>query len=426
MVQRVHFLGVEADLCDLRSIYRLADQMVNGTVGGPEATTMDGLRLPHGSPGTHSYSENIEQDRWALSQVPGSIGAQRSWGWGLSGIKLPRLDVVVLNAGIGGWLGVDWFRAIKDILTDAIEATTRPKFKIPDVGAVVRSQKNNIGDEAAQPLLDAQEKLDEPPLGQVFCANIFGHYLLVHELMPLLSIPANPSAKSGGKIIWISSTEAVPECFSIDDIQGLKSQTPYESTKRLADLLALTSDLPSVARISAPFYDPFNTTTSKKAGDKLQKDGLVKPKMYLAHPGVFTSEIFELNFILMFFWKMLAVMVRWLGSPWHPASHYKAAVAPAWVALAEPEVLEDLEGEKVKWGSATSRGGEERVMKTEVEGWGWDGSVGGEISGDKRIGRRAGALNVTKEARDEFEVLGGKAWKEMEALRIEWEHILGV
>lgn len=234
MVQKVHFLGVEVDLCNLRSVYALADRLVNGTVGSPDATTIDGLKLPHGSPGTQSYSEGAQQDRWALSQEPGSSGAARSWGWGLNGLRIPRLDVVILSAGIGGWIGLDWLAATRDVLFDTVDAVTWPKYKLPNVGAVVRPQLSfaaqKESDEVKQPLLSSPKKADEPPLGEVFCANVFGHYILAHELMPLLSQPSSSSSHVGGKIIWVSSVEAQDDQCSIDDIQGLKSQTPYENT----------------------------------------------------------------------------------------------------------------------------------------------------------------------------------------------------
>jgi 3-keto steroid reductase len=429
MVNRVHFLGVEADLCDLGSVYALADRLVNGTVGSPEATTMDGLKLPHGSPGTHSYSESVEQDRWALSQEPGSIGAQRSWGWGLSGLRIPRLDVVILNAGIGGWIGVDWIPAVRDVLLDVVDAVTWPKFKIPNVGAVVTSQlltsTLKSGEEDAQPLLPNQEKREEPPLGEVFCSNVFGHYILSHELMPLLSRPASVTSGTSGKIIWISSIEAVSETFSTDDLQGLRSRAPYEGTKRLSDLLALTADLPAVRQISAPFFNPANTITGSKAAST-DKEKLAKPRMWVTQPGIFASEIMPLNWFLVACYKLIFLVARWLGSPWHPIEPYKAAVAPVWLALTEQETLEDLGGAKIKWGSSTDAGGNERVKKTEVDGWGWDGEVGSESDGERRKGRRKGAVNLTKEAREDFEILGGKCWAEMEALRKEWEGILGV
>ncbi|KAE8451539.1 hypothetical protein EG329_003612 [Mollisiaceae sp. DMI_Dod_QoI] len=432
-VQRIHFLGVEADLCDLRSVYALADKLVNGTVGSPDATTMDGGKLPHGSPGTQSYSKDIQQDTWALSQKPGSIGAQRAWGWGLSGLRIPRLDAVVLTAGIGGWKegwsGIDWPLAIKTVIFDTIEAVTWPRYKVANFGAVVRSQlSTSPASSRGEGLLGNHEKQEEPPLGSVFCSNVFGHYILAHELTPLLSRPASPSSKMGGKIVWVSSVEALTKHFSLDDIQGLKSLHPYENSKRLIDLLALTSELPSVRRIADPYFDPSNTTTLSNNVEPIPKISLVRPKMYLTHPGIFASDIMPLPGILVAIYKLVFLFVRWIGSPWHPIDPYKAAVAPAWIALTSPDALEDMEGHglaKNKWGSATDTSGAERVMKTEVPGWGWNGQLG-DVDAEKRKGRKRSTPDATKESREDFEIMGAKCWAEMEELRKEWEDVLGV
>lgn len=428
-VQRIHFLGVEADLCDLRTVYALADKLVNGTVGSPDATTMDGGKLPHGSPGTQSYSADIQQDSWALSQKPGSIGAQRAWGWGLSGLRIPRLDAIILTAGIGGWKdglsGVDWALAVRTVLFDTIEAVTWPKYKLANIGAVVKSQLASKDGSKNEDIGDEQEKQEEPALSSVFCSNVFGHYILAHQLTPLLSKPASPSSKSGGKIVWVSSVEALEEQFSVDDIQGLKSLCPYESSKRLIDLLALTSELPSVQRTAAPYFDPTTVVTSSTDSQPVKKIS-VRPKMYLTHPGIFASDIMPLPALLVAIYKLIFLFVRWIGSPWHPIDPYKAAVAPAWIALTSTEELEDMEGHgqaKHKWGSATDTGGAERVMQTEVPGWGWDGHVG-EVDAEKRKGRKRDTPDATKESREDFEIMGGKCWSMMEELRKEWEEIL--
>lgn len=431
-MRRVHFLGVEADLCDLKSAYALADKLVNGTVGSPEATTMDGGKLPYGSPGTHSFSEDVKQDYWALSQKPGSSGAQRSWGWGLSGIRLPRLDAVILNAGIGGWTGLNWPLAVKEVLSDVVQGVTWPNYKLADVGAVIRSQTSSstVSSDEAQPLLPAQEKTSEPPLGKVFCSNVFGHYLLAHELMPLLSKAASSSSRSGGKVIWMSSVEAMSsEYLDADDVQALHSLHPYESTKRLTDVLALSSYLPSVQHHSASFFNIEETVSGSKSTTTVDDDDnlpLVKPRLYVTHPGIFASEIMPLHAILVFIYKFVFLVARWIGSPWHTIDPWKAAVAPVWVALADEELLDDLDGTKYKWGSATDSSGEERVMKTEVPGWGWDGAVGAVVDAERRKGRKKGVTDVTKEEREEFEVLGGKCWRQMEALRKQWETVLGL
>ena len=414
MVHKVHFLAVEADLCDLKSVYALADQLVNGTVGNFDATNSEGRQLPYGSPGTQSYSEDIKQQPYSLSGPKGSTNWQRAWGWGLSGLRVPRLDVIALNAGIGGWTGVNWPITIMDVLLDVVDATTWPRFKVGPVGSVVKAQLPSSEPDKG----DGRQH--DPPLGEVFCSNVFGHYLLAHELMPLLSRPASTGAQTGGKIIWISSIEAQPHSFSVDDIQGLESKISYESSKRLTDLMALTSDLPSVKRISAPYYDSTKTLT----GPAKSKGRLVKPKMYTTHPGVFNSDILPLPGILMLLWKWVALVARWLGSPWHTSDPYKAAVAPVWMALAEQEVIDGLGGAAVKWGSSTDFWGEERAKKTEVGGWGWDGTVATVVDGEKRKGRHKHAVDLTAEARDEFEVLGGQCWKEMEELRSEWEGLM--
>ena len=496
MVRRVHFLGVEADLCDLKAVYALADRLVNGTVGSPDATTFDGLKLPHGSPGTQSFSGDAPQDRWALSQEEGSSGFQRSWGWGLSGIRLPRLDVVILNAGMGGWHTINWGYAVWHILTDTIHAMTWPQFKIGRAGSLAKPQLSSpakaaiAADESAQPLLSDQEKADEPPLGLQFCSNTFGHYILTHELMPLLSRTASPASRSSGRIIWVSSIEAVPDVFDINDIQGLKSTKAYEGTKRLTDLLVLTSQMPSVKLFSAPFFEisgvstpltpasvrrssgawsptddhtllearkqgkswadiqvsyfPHKTANAcRKRHERLieriaenmeastasieVQQGIVKPNMYVLQPGIFASEILPLNAILVFIYKLVFVFTRWIGGMWYVVDPYKGAVAPVWLALSSEEHLEDLDATASKWGSAASPNGDERVTKTEVEWYGWERKLPeGEIAGEKLKGRNRYAVNASKESRENFEIQGAKCWREMEKLRKQWEDLLGV
>ncbi|RDW94439.1 hypothetical protein BP5796_00202 [Coleophoma crateriformis] len=417
-VQRVHFLGVEVDLCDLKSVYALADKLVNGTLGTPDATTYDGLKLPAGSPGTAGYKPDVQQDQWALSQAEGSTGRMRSWGWGLSDIKIPRLDVVVCNAGIGGWYDLHWPKAVWTILTDMIEATTWPIYKLAEPQRLLRPQCETAGEQGSGEETQSLVNKKELSLGNVFCANLFGHYILTHEIMPLLSKPASPSATAGGKIIWITSIEAVPSKFSLDDIQGLKSLAPYESSKRLTDILSISSTLPAAEKASDSFFDQPKAEGSIKS---------LKPRLYVAHPGIFASEIFPLPWLLACFMEAAFYVARWLGSPWHPIKPYKAAVAPVWIALADDEQLERMNATRSKWGSATDRLGHERVMRTEVGGWGWDGvDHEGGHEGETKIGRQRGAVDATKESREEFEMMGAKCWRAMEGLRKEWEEVLHI
>ncbi|ODH41149.1 hypothetical protein ACO22_01449 [Paracoccidioides brasiliensis] len=332
--------------------------------------------------------------------------------------SLPKLDAIILNAGILGVTGINWFKAVYMCLTELVNATTYPSpYTLRDTGVLTNKQ-------TSQP--------DEPPLGQIFCTNVFGHYMLCHALMPLLSA----CNTTPGRMIWISSLEATRDCFDISDIQTLKNWRAYEASKYLTDLLALTANLPS----SSPWVDGFlspSTTETKSQQKQNTTDpdptaSCTRPNLYVAHPGICSTAILPLclplfSAMVVFFW-----IARMIGSPWHVISTYKGACAPVWLALSPQSVLDAAEGAyvrlgggKPKWGSSCDRLGRESPVCTEVEGWGFGGVVGPAVlDNDRRQRKKSGATDLTAEERVEFEELGRKCWREMEELRKSWERIL--
>ncbi|KAK8237702.1 3-keto-steroid reductase [Phyllosticta capitalensis] len=331
---------------------------------------------------------------------------------------IPKIDALICNAGIGGWTGVNWLWAAYKILTDWVHSTTWPEgFKIASVGLVTGPQVPTTGTAPAtangkKGQAGSSTSSREPPLGEVFCANVFGHYLLGHYCAPLLRA-ARPQA---GRIIWTSSLEAYASEFKLEDFQGLTTDMAYESGKRLTDVLALTYDTPAAQPYSSRYFET-NEAPNGEGGE-----GDRTPRMYLSHPGIVNTTIFPLPFpwIMSWLWLFTSYMGRWLGSQWHVVQPYMAAVAPVWLALAAQSTLDEVEGRegKGKWGSATDRAGNERVVRTEVEGWGFGGVVG-DSAGKK--GRRRGAVDLKEGEREKFEKLGSVCWREMEKLREEWE-----
>lgn len=217
------------------------------------------------------------------------------------------------------------------------------------------------------------------------------------------------------RIICYSSISAVAHTFSPEDIQGLESQAAYESSKRLTDLLVLTSELPS----SKPYVQSFLPAVSR------DEEG--RPKMYAVHPGVVGTSIAGLHWFIELFMFASFYVARWLGSPWHPVTPYKGAVSAAFAVLSTQLPESEAQEGKGKWGSAVGVSGDERVARTSVEGWGFCGRVGvvpaGSVAGSR--GKYRGAGEFTAERREEFEGLGREAWREMEELRVVWEGILG-
>ncbi|KAK4195226.1 putative 3-keto-steroid reductase [Triangularia verruculosa] len=354
--RRIHILSVQIDLCNLPTITAAADQLLNGTLSSPSTTPL------------------FES---------------------LTNVKIPRLDSIIFNAGIGGWYGLNWTKVAHNIFTKGlVSATTWPTFKGGNSGQTIH------------PIPSSKEQM-----GQVFCANVFGHYLFAQKLVPLLS-RLKSSRLAPGRIIWESSIDADWDTFSLDDLQALRTDAAYESTKRLTDILALTSSLPT----SKPYVEEYfsSSTSAEKA----------PPKIYLAHPGIVQTTLFPLNAFMFFWYQVVLYLVRWLGSPWHPITGYNGSYAPAWLALAEQEALDSEGAEKIKWGSAADRWGRCYVRKTEVDGWGWEGRVE-EVEELRRqgkmTGRKGGMELVSEERLVEFEELGGKVWRRLEGLRAEWE-----
>ena len=265
------------------------------------------------------------------------------------------------------------------MLTDTLHAATWPSFKIGYVGMVVPKQTQSP---------------KENPLGSVFCANVFGHYMLAHNVMPLLR-----RSKSPGRVIWVSSIEARSDSFDVEDIQGLRTDVSYESSKTLTDILALTSDLPS----TAPWVRKFLS-----ADDEAEAE-TAAPVTYLSHPGVCGTSIVPL--ILPLYWGFVAAMylARWLGSPWHTIFPYPGANSLVWLALSPQSTLDAAEkpyrdrgGGHAKWGSSADFWGRPTVASTETDWWGYGGVVGGE----------------------HVEELGRECWRQMEELRVEWDGLL--
>jgi 3-keto steroid reductase len=340
-----------------------------------------------------------------------------------AGVRIPRLDAVILNAGIGGWTGVNWLGVAHNFLTSGwVQAVTWPKFKVAPAGLRVDPlpQRKKIEDRSGS------DHDKTALLGQLFCANVFGHYLFAHAILPLLSRRQTDADADvpPGRLIWESSIEASREHFRLSDLQALETRAPYESTKRLTDLLVLTTNLPAARAHSAPYWRLPRAVAEQEEEQEQQQP----PKVYLCHPGIVVTSILPLPSILQYLWTFAAYVARWIGSPWHTNTAYNAAAAMVWLALATQESLDCAGAESIKWGSACDIRGNTMVKKTEVDGWGWRGRVEGLEDDDEATGalrkikgRKKGARLVTEESRAEFEETGAGCWRAMEELRGEWE-----
>ncbi|XP_053739368.1 3-keto-steroid reductase/17-beta-hydroxysteroid dehydrogenase 7-like [Synchiropus splendidus] len=86
----------------------------------------------------------------------------------------------------------------------------------------------------AEGLLTQQDRINSDGLQEVFATNLFGHFVLIRELEPLLCQPHQKSL-----IVWTSSSNARRSAFSLEDIQHSHGSEPYSSSKYAADMLSV-------------------------------------------------------------------------------------------------------------------------------------------------------------------------------------------
>lgn len=345
-----------------------------------------------------------------------------------------RIDAAVWNAGIGGWTGINWPRAVWTICTDLVYATTFPSYQYGDVGVETKPQSGST------------TAAGGAWLGQVFTANVFGHYMLTHWLAPVLG--------KGSRVVWTSSVSAREGDWAGGDLQGLRTDRAYESSKRLTDMLVLSSELPA----TRPWVESFLPASAASNGSD-HEGGNARPKMFVTHPGICGTSISDIPSFLTVFVTLAFYLARLLGSPWHNIQPYKGASSTVACVLSPPTTKTQgtddglmnspipsiasapasiVESErrvgKGKWGSSCGWDGKEAVVRTEAEGWGFGGKAGVGVEeigggGEEEIPPPGSMLTHmprgtrarNREAREDFEESGREVWKAMEALRVEWE-----
>uniref|UniRef100_A0A673TWP6 3-keto-steroid reductase/17-beta-hydroxysteroid dehydrogenase 7 n=2 Tax=Suricata suricatta TaxID=37032 RepID=A0A673TWP6_SURSU len=127
-------------------------------------------------------------------------------------IQFQRLDYVYLNAGI----------------------MPNPQLNLKALFSGLFSRKVIHIFSTAEGLLTQGDKVTADGLQEVFETNVFGHFILIQELAPLLCHGERPS-----QLIWTSSRNARRSNFCLEDIQHRGGQEPYSSSKYALDLLSV-------------------------------------------------------------------------------------------------------------------------------------------------------------------------------------------
>ncbi|GAO52143.1 hypothetical protein G7K_6229-t1 [Saitoella complicata NRRL Y-17804] len=226
--------------------------------------------------------------------------------------RFGRIDYLYLNAGAGDFIGLDWKQLALDFWNVFIAALTAPTYKLQRIG-----RKSGDG------------------LGWVFQCNVFGHFYLMKELLPVM--------KDGGKVIWTSSLEAFPWAFSYPDPTKTLSDVADASTSTPSDTLQLLTNTHSYEG-SKRITDVLHIASYKSIFKSY------KVRQYLTHPGICGTNIMADHLIKPFFWGMFACfyLARLLGSVWHTCTAHKGALSSLYCAVIDDDMSK-------KFGSGTDR-----------------------------------------------------------------------
>ncbi|KAH7916119.1 NAD(P)-binding protein [Hygrophoropsis aurantiaca] len=202
--------------------------------------------------------------------------------------KYPYISHLICNAGVASFAKINWLEATKQLITDWIGAVTAPLFYVQTVG-----ERSADG------------------LGWVWQCNVFGHYVLFKALEPHL---AKYKISTGARVIWMSSHEANSKFYDPNDWQLVQSEHSYECSKYQMDMLSLHLDRQALQ-------------------DHTNSGPIVRHITVL--PGVAGTNIAsallgQLSSLGMFIAFYIA---RWMGSPYHLITAFKASISAVHLCL---------------------------------------------------------------------------------------------
>ncbi|KDN47760.1 hypothetical protein K437DRAFT_273616 [Tilletiaria anomala UBC 951] len=314
----------------------------------------------------------------------------------------------ILNAGLAAWEGLDWFKLAWMISTGFRRAVTWPKFKLQRAG--------DIGTDG---------------YGWVWQCNVAAHYVLVRLLLP--AFRASPFMEPS-RIIWTGSIESYESFYHPEDYQCLdkvKSAATYEATKFQCEITALGLDEKLKSERIRTVPGTPSTEQPQASHSSLRHDH--EPRSYCSHPGVVATNMFEayLGTLLNWGYALALYIARWLFSPHHVVTVYKAGIAASFLSLTPSSELDTT----IRYSSQCNFWGQEYVGKDRVDGWEPDtadtqagktlhsrcrqtvdpdaGAVQTEARGMSCESRHAGehTMELARDLIDKLEHVAGEVWK---------------
>ncbi|CAI2178233.1 2461_t:CDS:2 [Funneliformis geosporum] len=220
-----------------------------------------------------------------------------------------RVDLLFCNAGILQVSYMDWGGMVKQILLDPIALYSKTGILVQPMG-----------------------KITSEGLGETFACNFFGHYVMIRELEDLLFKAKDP------RVIWTGSHISTKESLNMEDYQCNKGILPYESSKRIIDIIGIGLN----SRLNKQNIHSFTT-----------------------HPGIVSTNIIPLGWVMSHLKDFLFYVIRTLGMRNQTITSWNGSYANYYVATQPIESLVTT----LRYGSYCNPLGKVYVDKDIVEGY---------------------------------------------------------
>ncbi|XP_072367619.1 3-keto-steroid reductase/17-beta-hydroxysteroid dehydrogenase 7 isoform X1 [Scyliorhinus torazame] len=247
-------------------------------------------------------------------------------------ISLLKIDVGNINSVIQAAKEIRQRYQHVDYLYLNAGIMLNPHFSLKAFLSSLLSRKVFTMFQTGEGLLTQEDWLTDDGLQQVFMTNVFGHFLLIRNLEPVLG-----QAGCTSQVVWTSSSNARKSAFNLTDYQHSQGQESYSSSKYATDLL--------------------NVGLNKHYNSKGLFSSVVCPGLVLTNLtyGIFPPVLWTLITPIM--WLIRVFMNSFTLSP------YNGTEALVWLFTQKPESLDPM----VKYLSCTSGFGNNYVTSCKMD-----------------------------------------------------------
>ncbi|ODO10136.1 hypothetical protein I350_02364 [Cryptococcus amylolentus CBS 6273] len=268
------------------------------------------------------------------------------------GEKYPHITTLYLNAGMGAFAGLSYYKFIKQIcLEGMLVALSQPNYNEEIQGATTEDGER----------------------GLVWATNVLAPYIMVKELIPLLrrspvDLPFSPRViYTSSGTAWYSKLAKHP----LDDYMLLDYPSTYGASKYMGDL--------AMAALDKEYGEVESEGDAGSTRKGRGEENVREVRVLTVDPGCVATNFFAAGLGTIMWWVKIKMFFNWclfyfarlIGSPYHPVYASEGALPMLYAALIPALYLlpPSPPAPAQKYKVISTRWGKTKVGYGEVDQW---------------------------------------------------------